>query len=173
MDNRMENKIDSNERMALFYFEITDLWKRLCEEHNELFNLTCDEYSLLLKSELDELEEKIIEKNITIKKIHNLELIRRQIMNDLSQFLPNEKIDSVSDLLRIMNQYPVEKKEKHLFRFNALLIDIIEKVQAQNKRNQLFINKALQSLQQIRHDVLGKKSFSTYSSRGSAVSTST
>ena len=72
-----------------------------------------------------------------------------------------------------MNQYPVELKEKHLFRFNALLIDLIEKIQNQNKRNQLFINKALHSLKEIRQDVLGKKSYSTYTSRGSAVSSST
>lgn len=169
----MENKIDNTDRMALFYFEVTDLWKRLCEEHNDLFNLTCDEYSLLLNSQLDELEKKIKEKNLAIKRIHNLELVRRQIITDLNDFLPHEKINSVADLIKVMNQYHVEKKEKHLFRFNALLIDIIEKIQTQNKRNQLFINKALHSLQQIRHDVLGKKSFSTYSSRGSAVSTST
>ena len=59
---------EQNDRMAIFYFEVTDLWKRLCEEHVDLFNLTCDEYSLLLSSQLEELEEKLIEKNNTIKK---------------------------------------------------------------------------------------------------------
>jgi flagellar biosynthesis/type III secretory pathway chaperone len=175
MDNRMasENKIEPKDRMAIFYFEVTDLWKRLCEEHMELFNLTCDEYSLLLSSKLEELEEKLVEKNKTIKKINHLEKIRRNLISDLNEFLTEQKVDSVSALLAVMNQYEVELKEKHLFRFNALLIDLIEKIQAQNKRNQLFINKALHSLKEIRQDVLGKKSYSTYTSRGSAVSSST
>jgi flagellar biosynthesis/type III secretory pathway chaperone len=175
MDNRMasENKIEPKDRMAIFYFEVTDLWKRLCEEHMELFNLTCDEYSLLLSSQLEELEEKLVEKNKVIKNINHLEKVRRDLISDLNDFLPSQNIDSVSGLLEVMNQYSVELKEKHLFRFNALLIDLIEKIQAQNKRNQLFINKALHSLKEIRQDVLGKKSYSTYTSRGSAVSTST
>jgi flagellar biosynthesis/type III secretory pathway chaperone len=175
MDNRMtkEIAIETNDRMAVFYFEVTDLWKRLCEAHVDLFNLTCDEYSLLLSSQLVELEEKLVEKNLTIKKINQLEQVRRDLISDLNEFFPENQIDSVSSLLATMNQYHVETKEKHLFRFNALLIDLIEKIQTQNKRNQLFINKALHSLKQIRQDVLGKKSYSTYSSRGSSVSTST
>jgi flagellar biosynthesis/type III secretory pathway chaperone len=173
MDNRMANENTNTDRMAIFYFEVTDLWKRLCEEHVTLFDQTCDEYSLLLNSNLDELEQKIAEKNITIKNINNLEKVRREIITELNNYLPDQNIESVSNLLEVMNKYSVEAKEKHLFRFNALLIDLIEKIQAQNKRNQLFINKALHSLKQIRQDVLGKKSFSTYSSSGSAVSSST
>ncbi len=168
-----KNLIEETDRMAVFYFEVTDLWKRLCEQHVDLFNLTCDEYSLLLSSELNELEEKLVEKNLTIKKINQLEKVRRDLISDLNNFLPDQKIESVSSLLSLMNQYEVEKNEKHLFRFNALLIDLIEKIQAQNKRNQLFINKALHSLKEIRQDVLGKKSYSTYSANGSSVSTST
>ena len=162
------------DKLATLYFEVTNVWKQFCEEHNELFNLTCDEYSLLLRSELELLEEKIIEKNECIKRIGTLEFVRRDLINDLNKLYPDKKIDSVSTLLEVMSQYEVESNQKHLFRFNALLIDIIEKVQAQNKRNQLFINKALHSLQQIRLEATGKKNFSTYSSRGSAVtSTST
>lgn len=162
-----------NEKLAILYFEVTDLWKRLCEEHNTLFNDTCDEYSLLLRSELDLLEEKLIEKNETIARISALENVRRELIKDLNELLPEKNIDSVSKLLEVMRSYEVEKNQKHLFRFNALLIDIIEKIQAQNKRNQLFINKALHSLKQIRLEASGKKNYSTYTSKGSAISTST
>jgi flagellar biosynthesis/type III secretory pathway chaperone len=162
-----------NDRLAILYFEVTDLWKRLCEEHNELFNVTCDEYSLLLRSELDLLEEKLEEKNQIILRIGALETIRRELIDDLNTLLPEKNIDSVSALLEVMKAYEVEKNQKHLFRFNALLIDIIEKIQAQNKRNQLFINKALLSLKQIRIEATGKKNFSTYSAKGSAISSST
>lgn len=162
-----------NDKLAILYFEVTDLWKRLCEEHNALFNVTCDEYSLLLRSELDLLEEKLIEKNEIIARINALEVIRRDLIKELNDQMPEQNIDSVSRLLDVMTVYEVEKKQKHLFRFNALLIDIIEKIQAQNKRNQLFINKALLSLKQIRLEATGKKNYSTYSSKGSAISTST
>lgn len=161
------------DKLASLYFQVTSLWKQFCEEHNELFNLTCDEYSLLLQSELELLEEKIEEKNACIKRIGTLELVRRDLINELNALYPGKKIESVSELLTVMSEYEIESNQKHLFRFNALLIDIIEKIQAQNKRNQLFINKALHSLQQIRLEASGKKNFSTYSARGSAVSTST
>lgn len=161
-----------NEKLASLYFQMTDLWKQFCEEHNDLFNLTCDEYSLLLQSELDLLEEKIQEKNECIQRIGTLELIRRDLINEVNQLYPNKNIDSVSALLEVMSAYEVESNQKHLFRFNALLLDIIGKIQAQNKRNQLFINKALHSLQQIRLEATGKKNFSSYTSKGSATSMS-
>jgi len=162
-----------NDKIAILYFEVTDLWKRFCEEHNELFNVTCDEYSLLLSSQLDLLEEKHIEKNEIIRRIGVLENVRRELILELNILFPEKEIDSVSKLIEVMRAYEVEKNQKHLFRFNALLIDIIEKIQAQNKRNQLFINKALLSLKQIRIEATGKKNYSTYTSRGSAISSST
>lgn len=159
------------EKLATLYFEVTNLWKQFCEEHNELFNLTCDEYSLLLKSDLELLEEKITEKNECIARIGTLEVLRRDLIKDIAALYPEKNIDSVSALLEVMSNYEVESNQKHLFRFNALLIDIIEKIQAQNKRNQLFINKALHSLQQIRIEATGKKHYQTYSAKGSAVNT--
>lgn len=162
-----------NDNLAILYFQITDIWKRLCEEHNDLFGVTCDEYSLLLKSELDLLDEKLVEKSQIIHRINQLENQRKSIIERINEITPNEEIDSVSKLLEFMQTYEVEKKQKHLFRFNALLIDIIEKIQTQNKRNQLFINKALHSLKQIRIEAQGKKNYSLYTSKGSTVSSST
>jgi flagellar biosynthesis/type III secretory pathway chaperone len=162
-----------NDNLAILYFQITDIWKRLCEEHNDLFGVTCDEYSLLLKSELDLLDEKLVEKSQIIHRISHLENQRKSIIDKINEITPNEEIDSVSKLLSFMQNYEVEKKQKHLFRFNALLIDIIEKIQTQNKRNQLFINKALHSLKQIRVEAQGKKNYSLYTSKGSTVSSST
>ncbi len=160
------------EKLEALYFQMTDLWKQFCVEHNELFNLTCDEYSLLLQSELDLLEDKIEQKNACIKRIGTLELVRRDLIVEVSELYPEKSIDSVSALLEVMSAYEVESKQKHLFRFNALLLDIIGKIQAQNKRNQLFINKALHSLQQIRIEATGKKNFDSYTAKGSATSMS-
>jgi flagellar biosynthesis/type III secretory pathway chaperone len=169
----MNNNISKNDKLALFYFEITNLWKNFCEEHSSLFDVTCDEYSLLLSSELDELNEKIQEKENIIKRINHLEKVRQDIISDIDFAFPEEKIKTVSQLISFMSKYEIETKEKHLFRFNALLIDMIEKIQHQNKRNQLFINKALHSLHQIRMDALGQKNYSVYTAKGSAVNKST
>ncbi|OUR92858.1 hypothetical protein A9Q84_20305 [Halobacteriovorax marinus] len=156
-----------NQKKELFYFQITDLWKRLCESHSELFDLTCDEYSLLLGSEIDKLENKIIQKQELIAKIAILESIREELITDVNKHL-NAKISNVTELISFFQTYESSLNQKHLFSFNSLLIDIIEKIQAQNKNNQLFINKALGSLRSIREEVLGEKSYSTYTSKGNA-----
>lgn len=172
MEKRVNQKIFEHQlneyQISLYYFQVTDLWKKLCETHTQLFDLTCDEYYFLLNSELEKLEEKICEKEEVIQTIHKLEQIRKEIINELNQHIITP-IDNVQDLVTFMSQLLIEKKERHLFRFNALLIDIIEKVQQQNKKNQLFINKALISLKQIRMDVMGKKNYTTYSSKGAAI----
>ncbi len=151
--------------LAILYFQTTDIWKRMCEEHMDLFNVTCDEYTLLLNSEIEQLEHKVREKEQIILRIKGLEDIRQDLITELSK-IKNKNIDSVSMLLEIMTAYEVETKEKHLFRFNALLIDMIEKIQAQNKKNQLFINKALRSLKEIRLEAMGEKNYQTYTAKG-------
>jgi hypothetical protein len=163
------SNLNQKEQLAILYFQTTDVWKRLCEEHMELFNITMDEYTLLLNSEIEQLEYKIREKEAVIATIKGLEKVRQEIIVELDKFF-DEKIDSVSKLLEVMTKFEVEKKEKHLFRFNALLIDMIEKIQAQNKKNQLFINKALRSLKDIRMEALGEKNYQTYTSKGSTKS---
>lgn len=156
-----------NQRKELLYFQITDLWKRLCESHSELFDLTCDEYSLLLGSELEALEEKILEKQEVIAKIGILEKIREELIDDVNKHL-STKITNVTELITFFQNYENSMSQKHLFSFNSLLIDIIEKIQTQNRNNQLFINKALGSLRSIREEALGEKSYSTYTSKGNA-----
>jgi len=167
-----KNKLES-EQLAFLYFEVTELWKKLCEAHNELFNVTCDEYSYLLESNLEGVEEKIIEKENIILHVKILENVRQDLINEINAKFLDAKIENVSGLLSFMSKFEVESNQKHLFRFNALLIDIIEKIQTQNKRNQLFVNKALISLKQIRMDALGKKNFETYSKSGSTIQKTT
>lgn len=159
------------QKKELYYFQVTDLWKRLCEEHSSLFDQTCDEYSLLLTSDLDNLEDKIAEKQETINRINLLEEMRSSIISRVNRDL-NEKITHVSELMSFFQTFEATLEHRHLYNFNALLIDIIEKIQTQNRTNQLFINKALGSLKSIREDALGEKSYSTYNAKGSAKSRS-
>lgn len=165
-----------DEKISYLYFEVTNIWKSFCEEHNQLLDITCEEYSLLLKNKIDELEVKIIEKNKIIQKIKSLESLRQKIIdeiNNLNTEVNKPKIKSVKDLYNFISGLEIEVENKHFFRFNSFLVDIIEKIQEQNKRNQLFINKAIGSLKQIRVEALGKKNFSTYSAKGSTVSSIT
>ena len=157
--------MSDEQTMQILYFQVTDIWKELCEAHNDLLEKTFDEYSLLLASDVEGLEDKIREKQETIKQIDILDRLRGELIIKLTKDTDAE-ISSVSDLLIFMNKFEEERERKHLRRFNALLIDIIEKIQTQNKKNQLFINKAIHSLQEIREGALGKKSYSTYNVKG-------
>lgn len=154
-------------KQEVLYFRVTDLWKRLCEEHSLLFDLTCDEYSLLLSSDIEGLEDKVAEKEVVIERITGLDKIRQEIIKELNHSF-QLGIKNVQGLLEYMNATEIEKVQKHLFRFNALLIDIIEKIQAQNKKNQLFLNKAIFSLREIRMEAMGKKNYSTYNAKGAS-----
>ncbi len=158
----------SSDKLKIYYFRVTEVWKYLCEQHNELFNLTCDEYICLLSSEIEKLEQKTKEKIVVIETIGRLEKMRSEIIDDINKDLENKKIENVSQLLDLMLNTEIEISNKYLFRFNTLLIDLIEKIQKQNKKNQLFINKAINSLRDIRQQVAGTKSFSTYNAKGTA-----
>jgi hypothetical protein len=163
------------EKLELYYFRVTDLWKRLCQEHTTLLDQTCDEYTYLLGNKLEELEERIIIKQETIKRINGLESIREDVVKELNEYLVEKKIgsmSSISELIELMNQFEIVNNQKHLFRFNALLIDIISKIQVQNKNNQLFINRSLLNLKSIREDALGQRSYSTYTATGGSKSRS-
>jgi len=175
MINLQQFSDENRELLKNFYFRTTDLWKRLCEEHHTLLDATFEEYRHLIDGQIDDLETTISQKVDIIERINILEDVRYQLIHDLNIFLrehtsqyKNVKspILKVSDLLILMQTIESEVFEKHLFRFNELLIDIIEKIKEQNKRNQLFINKAIHSLQLLKEEVKGKKTFSTYNARG-------
>jgi len=156
----------NQDKIKIYYFQFTDIWKLHCELHSELFDLTCDEYMHLLSSNLDELEITVADKNTKIEQIRMNDLERESLLEKISIDFPEQKMNSISNIIEFFKDFTPEKESKHLYRFNELLIDIVSKIQAQNKKNQLFINKALSSLRQIREEATGKKSVTTYNSKG-------
>lgn len=154
------------DRLKLYYFQVTDIWKKHCELHSKLFDATCDEYALLLDSKIEELEEKVAQKNELIETIKRNDDERSRLLGEIQGSYKDKKIENVKDLITLFSDFEAEKQSKHLFRFNELLIDIITKIQDQNKKNQLFINKAINSLREIREQATGKKSVSTYNAKG-------
>ena len=165
------NEVQSQniDKLHILYFKITDIWKRFCEEHTVLLDKTFEEYSLLLASNVDAIEELMVSKNEIMTRINSLEDMRTSAIEELNTYLVenNKKsVESVSELIQAMDKYEKINNARHLSRFNALLIDIIEKLQTQNKKNQLFLNKAINNLREIREDALGVKSYSTYNNKG-------
>lgn len=166
--NSKENELES-QKLQVLYFQVTDIWRRFCEEHTDLLDKTFEEYALLLKSDVEKLEDILKEKQEIIKRISFLEEARSRVITDLNAFLKNhnqKEVESVSELIRVMQKFEELNETRHLFRFNELLIDVIEKIQQQNKKNQLFLNKAINNLREIREEAMGVKSYSTYNQKG-------
>ena len=159
----MTQKTASSEFIAE-YFQITDLWKSLCELHNDLFDKTAEEYSHLLSSNFEEIERVTIEKNEIIEEIASIDEIRQKLIEELST--RGAKIEKANDLVKYFTDCPPEASGRHLWRFNQLLVDIIEKIQDQNKKNQIFINKAIISLREIRQGALGESKHFVYNAKG-------
>jgi flagellar biosynthesis/type III secretory pathway chaperone len=157
----------TNEGLVKTYFSTSDLWNSLCELHAILFDLTCDEYSCLLENNLEELENVVIKKEEIVKKVQKLENERQKIIESINTILDEEfKITSASELLLFLEPVAKDMEQNHLMQFNRILIDIIEKIQNQNKKNQIFLNKAIDSIDKLRHEVSGKKSYNSYDHQG-------
>lgn len=163
---------EKQNELGVIYFQVTDIWRRFCEEHTLLLDKTFEEYSLLLSSDIEKLEPLLAEKQEIIKKINFLEEARARVITKLNKYLSLNKqkeVDSVSELIEVMRFYEEQNNSKHLYRFNELLIDIIEKIQHQNKKNQVFLNKAINNLREIREEAMGVKNYSTYNKKGHSV----
>lgn len=161
--------MSNGKELHTIYFEVTDIWKRFCEEHTLLLDKTFEEYSYLLSSDIDSIESLLAEKNEVVKRINFLEKARERVITKLNEYLKENgqaEIESVSELISVMSDFEQVNNNRHLYRFNSLLIDIIEKIQAQNKKNQLFLNKAINNLRDIREEALGVKNYSTYNQKG-------
>ncbi len=150
----------------MLYWEITDLWKDFCVEHNNLLNKTWMEYSFLLSSNIEKVEECLKEKNEILQTIQKLEKVRREIMKEVNRIFGRDRINNANDLIEVMNHLKIEKEQKHLFDFNELLLNLIDDIQAQNKKNQIFVNKALRSLQSIREGISEIKNYPGYNAQG-------
>ncbi|MCR9204100.1 MAG: flagellar protein FlgN, partial [Halobacteriovoraceae bacterium] len=62
-----------DQTLALLYFKVTDVWKRFCELHSELLDLTFEEYSYLLRSDIDGIESLASQKAEVVQVINRHE----------------------------------------------------------------------------------------------------
>ena len=94
------------------YFQITDLWKRLCELHNDLFDKTAEEYSHLLSSDFEEIERVTVKKNDIIFEISSIDDIRRGLIDKLRN--QGAQIEKATDLITYFHDCPPEIEGRHL-----------------------------------------------------------
>lgn len=146
---------------------IADLWQTQCSLHTELFELTCDEYIHLLASDMEKLDEAIEDKLQLIEKINKNEDRRKLWAQEINEKFPEANITKLSETVAFLKSHGLEKDGSRLEKLNLVLVDIIDKVQEQNKKNQIFLNKALVSLKELKQSFgNGKKNYETYGSNG-------
>lgn len=160
MDNRLDEK-------KLYYSQVVYAWEMFCQIHKDLYDLTCDEYLTLLDSDIDKLETMLPLKEEIISKIGQLEKDRAELIEKLnSTTLFSTKITRAGELLDAFSDLDRSSAIPALKNLNSLLIDIIGKIQDQNKKNQQFLNKAMLSLREVKQDFTGKKTYTTYGADG-------
>jgi flagellar biosynthesis/type III secretory pathway chaperone len=151
------------------YDQLIQLWREFCSAHTALYDLTCEEYLDLLNSDIDKLEYTLKKKQKILDSISFLERKRQEVINEINEKnLLGSRVENVADLLEKLQHHEVEKKGSHLLRFNELLVSIITKIQAQNKKNQIFLNRAMLNLKEMKEAFVGKKSYSTYNASGAS-----
>lgn len=156
-----------NLKLKLKAQALADLWQSQCSLHTELFELTCDEYMHLLASDMDKLDQAIEDKKLLIEDINKLEDKRRLHVQEINEDFEADSISKLPELVAFFNQNGLENESLRLEKLNLVLLDIIEKIQEQNKKNQVFLNKALLSLKELKNTFSGgKKRYETYGSNG-------
>lgn len=152
-----------------YFEEAIDIWERLCKLHSELLDLTCEEYLNLLASDLEQLEVTVNLKDETLRRIGIVDSRRLNLIQEInsSNFI-GFKLDKASEMIELFKLNNL-KNHEHLPKLNQLLISIIEKIQLQNKRNQIFLNKAMKSLDELKSSFKGGQPLTTYGPQGKTV----
>lgn len=146
--------------------ELIMLWRNFCETHTQLYEFTCDEYMHLLSSEIDLLNDTVQKKLEILDVINELDNERQKLTTEILALMGREDNKKLTTLLSALEQEGENDSSIQVSKLNELLIDVIEKIQEQNKKNQVFLNKAILSLQDLRESFMGKNNYKTYSSMG-------
>ena len=148
-----------------FYQTTIKIWNDLCDLHKKLFELTSEEYIHLLSGNVEKVESSIKEKELLISEISTYEEKRKTIVDEINN-VEQKSIDNFFQLNKYFGDLEIEQNNKHLDKFNHILKEIILNIQKQNKTNQLFINKAIISLDKIKTAGSSTKNYSLYNKNG-------
>lgn len=165
--------MNTAEEMKFKLSHYRQLWHDFCEKHTELYELTCDEYMHLLASDIDSLEDTLSSKSEALKYINSLETHRNELTSEIAEIWAIEKPKKLADFLTVLKEKNEASIAEEIEKMNMILLDIIEKIQAQNKKNQVFLNKAIMSLNELKQSFNGKSNYKTYSPSGMTRSSTT
>jgi flagellar biosynthesis/type III secretory pathway chaperone len=166
----MENKNFSAATKMEFKLKaahLIDLWRDFCEKHTLLYEFTCDEYIHLLSSDMDKLNETLEGKKELLEHINLLDAQRMSLTDEILVLMEIETPPKkLIFLLSFFKKNGEEDVANQIEKLNLVLLDIIEKIQEQNKKNQIFLNKAIHSLKELKQSFSGKTQYNTYSAAG-------
>lgn len=157
-----------NQELSFYYQQFTDLWKTLCSAQNELYQITCEEYLALLNSDIARVNKLISLKEEIIKHIDIIEEDRKLLVQQIaqSQGLEVNALLKFKTIYRILSDALNLDENNTLLKYHTLIVELIEKTQEQNKKNRLFLNKALASIQEIKKELTGNVKVANYSRTG-------
>lgn len=157
----------SDQARLLYYQQAVTVWEGFCRLHKDLYDLTAEEYMTLLASDIEKLETMLPLKEELIAKIGELEKDRAHLMLKINESnLFATEITRAGELLEAFSDIDHKAGIPALRNLNSLLIDIIQKIQEQNKKNQMFLNKAMLSIRELKNGFSGKKTYTTYGADG-------
>lgn len=153
--------------------DFISVWTEFCQEHTTLYDLTCEEYVHLLSSDIDKLEGVVDLKNSQLNLISSLDIKRKDVLETIFSIDPKLELKKIKDVVKCLKENNLDFEANQLSKLNLLLLDIIEKIQDQSKKNQLFLNKAIISLKDLKRSFTGKTNYTTYGSNGATRTTVT
>lgn len=154
-------------RLRFHHQAAIEIWEQFCRSHHDLYELTCDEYQALLSGEIEALEDIIAKKEAVVATVNHWEAQRATLIATMNaERESGAEITNVTGLLKALAPAEESLPIPALHNLNALLIDVITRIQEQNKRNQVFLNRAMSSLREIREGFSGKKQYTTYGADG-------
>ena len=145
------------------------IWQDFCVLHEELYQVTCCEYQLLLEGPAKSLTSHLERKIAIINSIKEVESARMNLIDDLNcqEEGIGMGIKTIRDLLTYLEQVAASNgNRQRLESYNEQLLNIIEKLRQQNSKNRNFLNKAMYNLRNIREEILGSDPLFVYDSRG-------
>jgi flagellar biosynthesis/type III secretory pathway chaperone len=154
-------------RLKFLHERAISIWEKFCILHRDLYDLTSKEYLILLEGQIEPLEQLIQEKDAIIQNVNLVEAEREELINEINSNLEEDKkILKAFELISFFKSNSQNDPFNSLTKLNELLIDIIEKLQSQNKKNQQYLNKAMLSVKELQNNFRGKKNYTTYGSDG-------
>jgi flagellar biosynthesis/type III secretory pathway chaperone len=147
--------------------KLSNIWKDFCIYHSNLLDATFTEYEILLSSDLEDLDEVNAIKKEFINRISSKEMERKILLAQaFEDGILTSKISSLSELEDGFAKYESNEKIEYFSEFSSLLKSIMVNLKLQNKKNQIYINKALNSLSNLKEEMAGKKSTQIYNPKG-------